>query len=533
MPPVGVEPTHLAVPDFESGASTNSTTGATEASKEEALRYEAEKPVSNPACGGNAMTDENIAGEETGFGRFGRRVGLVLGPMIAIGLQLLPAPDGLSPEAWRVVSLAALMVVWWVTEAIPIAATALIPLAALPLLGATSMKDAAAPYADPIVFLFIGGFILAACVERWRLHERIALSIASIAGGRPVALVGGFMIASMLISMWISNTATTLMLAPIAIGAARAMSGGGKPDLALGGALTLGVAHASTIGGIGTPVGTPTNLIAMAFFERAGEPIAFIDWMTHAIPIMLLMLPAAWLLLCWPLFGKGHTRFEAIAAIVKDALKALGPMTRPEMRIGAVFALTALGWMFRVQIAELPGLSALTDTGVAIAGALLLFFLPSGRGRGEKLIDWKTAERIPWGIAILFGGGLALAAGMESTGLAAWIGEWIGGLDGLSAFTLVALLVVTTILVSELASNVATLTSMLPVVAAVAAATGTPLQQLAFPVALAASFAFMLPVATAPNAIAYSSGLVTLKRMLSVGFGLNIAAIVLIMTFAT
>lgn len=480
------------------------------------------------------MTDEGVAGEDTGFGRIGRWIGLILGPALAIGLQLVPPPGGLSVEAWRVVSLAALMVVWWVTEAIPISATALIPLAALPLLGAASMKEAAAPYADPIVFLFIGGFILAACVERWRLHERIALSIASVAGGRPVALVGGFMIASMLISMWISNTATTLMLAPIAIGAARAMTGGDKADLALGGALTLGVAHASTIGGIGTPVGTPTNLIAIAFFERAGEPIAFIDWMTHAVPLMLVMMPVAWLLLCWPLFGrKAHGRFEAIGAVVRDALKALGPLTRPEMRIGLVFALVAIAWMTRTEIAKLPGLGALTDTGVAIVGALALFFIPSGRSNGEKLIDWRTAERIPWGIAVLFGGGLSLAAAMESTGLAAWIGEWIGGLDGVSAFALVALLVVTTVMVSELASNVATLTSMLPVVAAVATATNTPLQQLAFPVALAASFAFMLPVATAPNAIAYSSGLVTLKRMLAVGFGLNVAAIVLILAFAT
>ena len=479
------------------------------------------------------MTDEDIAGEETGFGRLGRWVGLALGPAIAVGLQLMPPPEGLSPEAWRVVSLSALMVVWWVTEAIPISATAMLPLAALPLLAGVSMKDAASPYADPIVFLFIGGFILAACVERWRLHERIALSIASVAGGRPAMLVAGFMLASMLISMWISNTATTLMLAPIAIGAARAMSGSDKPDLALGGALTLGVAHAATIGGIGTPVGTPTNLIGIAFFERAGEPIAFIDWMSRALPIMLLMMPVAWVLLCWPLFGKKHTRSAAIGTIVRDALNALGPISRPEVRIGIVFALTALAWMFRVQLAELPGLGALTDTGVAIVGALLLFFVPSGRGGGEKLIDWKTAERIPWGIAILFGGGLSLAAAMESTGLAAWIGDWIGGLDGLTAVALVALLVVTTILVSELASNVATLTSMLPVVAAVATATDTPLQQLAFPVTLAASFAFMLPVATAPNAIAYSSGLLTLKRMLAVGFGLNVAAIALIMTFAT
>jgi sodium-dependent dicarboxylate transporter 2/3/5 len=478
------------------------------------------------------MTDEAIAGEETGFGRVGRWVGLILGPALALGLQAMPPPSGLSPEAWAVVSLAALMVTYWVTEAIPISATALIPLVALPLIGAASMKDAAAPYADPIVFLFIGGFMLAACVERWRLHERIALSIASVAGGRPIALVGAFMIASMLISMWISNTATTLMLAPIAIGAARAMSGGDKADLALGGALTLGVAHAATIGGIGTPVGSPTNLIAIAFFERADQPIAFVDWMASAIPIMLLMLPIAWLLLCWPLFGRGRARYEAIGAVVKDALKALGPLTRPEARIGVIFVLVALAWMTRTELVKLPGLAALTDTGIAIFGALLLFFVPSGRGNGERLLDWKRAERIPWGIAILFGGGLSLAAAIEATGLAAWIGAWIAGLDGVSAFALAALLVVTTILISELASNVATLTSMLPVVAAVASATDTPLQQLAFPVAIAASFAFMLPVATAPNAIAYSSGMLTLKRMLAVGFGLNIAAAILIMTLA-
>jgi sodium-dependent dicarboxylate transporter 2/3/5 len=479
------------------------------------------------------MSAEDIVGEQTGFGRIGRWVGLILGPALAIGLQFMAPPEGLSREAWLVVSLALLMVVFWVTEAIPISATALLPLAALPLLGVASIKNAASPYANEIVFLFIGGFMLAACVERWRLHERIALSIVSVAGGRPAALVAGFMLASALISMWISNTATTLMLAPIALGAARALSPDGKPDLALGGALMLGVAHASTIGGIGTPVGTPTNGIALSFFVEAGEPIAFLDWMAKALPIMLVMLPIAWVLLCLPLFGrKSHARFDAIGAVVNTALAALGPMARPELRVGLVFALVALAWMTRTLLVELPGLGGLTDTGVAIIGALVLFLVPSGRGGGEKLMDWPTAERIPWGIAILFGGGLSLAAAMEATGLAQWIGDGIAGMDGLSALGLVAILVITTILVSELASNVATLTSMLPVVAAVATATDTSLQALAFPVALAASFAFMLPVATAPNAIAYSSGLVSLKRMLAVGFGLNVAAAALIMAMA-
>jgi sodium-dependent dicarboxylate transporter 2/3/5 len=479
------------------------------------------------------MAIENAAEESGGFGRIGRWAGLILGPAAALGLQLLTPPEGLSPEAWRVVSLAALMVIWWVTEPIPIAATALLPLAALPLIGAASMKDAATPYADPIIFLFIGGFMLAACVEKWRLHERIALGIASRTGGRPIAMVAGFMLASALISMWISNTATTLMLAPIALGVARTLSPDGKPDLAVGGALMLGVAHAATIAGIGTPVGSPTNLIAVAFFERAGEPIAFTEWMSRAIPLMLIMLPIAWFLLCLPLFRNRSAQARAGIAVVRESLASLGPLSAPELRIAIVFGLVALAWILRLHLVELPLLGGLTDTGIAIAGALALFLIPSGRKQGEMLIDWPTAERIPWGIAILFGGGLSLAAAMESTGLAQWIGDGLASLDGITAFAMVALLVIVTILISELASNVATLTSMLPVVAAVAAATETPLQALAFPVAIAASFAFMLPVATAPNAIAYSSGLITLKRMLAVGFGLNIAAAMLIIALLT
>ena len=463
------------------------------------------------------------------LGVMGRRIGLLLGPIFALSLQGLAPPDGLTTEAWWVVSLAALMVVWWVTEAIPIAATALLPLAVLPLSGAVSVKDAAAPYADPIIFFFIGGFMLAAAVEHWRLHERIALSIASFAGGRPIPLVGCFMLASAVISMWISNTATTLMLAPIALGAARALSPDGKPNLALGGALLLGVAHAATIAGVGTPVGSPTNLIAIGFFERAGEPMAFTDWMREAIPLILILLPIAWLLVCAPLFRKPSTASAAVAEVVRGALRELGPISKPEIRVGVIFGFVALAWMFRLQLNEWSPLAKLGDTSIAVIGALLLFLVPSGRKSGEKLIDWPRAERIPWGIAILFGGGLSLAAAMEVTGLAQWIGAWIVSLEGLSTFGLIAVLVITTILISELASNVATLTSMLPVVAAIAQATDTPLQALAFPVAIAASFAFMLPVATGPNAIAFSSGVVTLKRMLVVGFALNLAAATAIM----
>jgi len=241
-------------------------------------------------------------------------------------------------------------------------------------------------------------------------------------------------------------------------------------------------------------------------------------------------LPIAWLLLCIPLYRNRNAASTAIAGVVRDALKRLGPISKPEFRIGVIFGLVALAWMFRVQLLnDWSPLAKLSDTSVAVIGALLLFLIPSGRQVGEKLIDWSRALRIPWGIALLFGGGLSLAAAIEATGLAQWIGTWIVSLDGLITFGLIAVLVLATILVSELASNVATLTSMLPVVTAIAQATGTPLQTLAFPVAIAASFAFMLPIATAPNAIAFSSGVVTLRRMLFVGFALNIAAATLIM----
>jgi len=257
--------------------------------------------------------------------------------------------------------------------------------------------------------------------------------------------------------------------------------------------------------------------------------MAFTDWMREAIPLILILLPIAWLLVCAPLFRKPSTASAAVAEVVRGALRELGPISKPEIRVGVIFGFVALAWMFRLQLNEWSPLAKLGDTSIAVIGALLLFLVPSGRKSGEKLIDWPRAERIPWGIAILFGGGLSLAAAMEVTGLAQWIGAWIVSLEGLSTFGLIAVLVITTILISELASNVATLTSMLPVVAAIAQATDTPLQALAFPVAIAASFAFMLPVATGPNAIAFSSGVVTLKRMLVVGFALNLAAATAIM----
>lgn len=481
----------------------------------------------------DARAAEGAPDEGGGLGAWGRAAGVLLGPAAAVALQVWGAPEGLSREAWIVVSVLALMLIWWITEAAPIAATALLPLLLLPVLGATPLKAAAAPYADPILYLFIGGFMIAAAIERCNLHARIALTVAAATGARPAALIGGFVLAAGLISMWISNTATALMLTPIAVGVAKAMADNGHDDPAFGAGLVLAVAYAASIGGMGTPVGSPTNLIAMGFLAEAGLELSFLQWMTLGVPVVLLTLPVLWLLTTLGLKRAGREDAERGRAVLKEAKAALGPLSRAEVRVGAVFLAVALAWMLReLVLVRLPGLSALSDTAIAVAGALALFLIPSGEsaGRGARLLDWPTAERIPWGIVLLFGGGLSIASAMEATGLSAWLGVRLEGLRGLEVFVVMAALLLVTLVATELMSNVATLTAMLPIVAALAAALGVPPLLLVFPVSIAASLGFMLPIATAPNAIAYATGLPSLKRMLWTGGLLNLAGLAAIWT---
>jgi sodium-dependent dicarboxylate transporter 2/3/5 len=476
---------------------------------------------------------ENAAAEPReggGFGARGRVVGLVLGPLLAALLLALGPPEGLGWPAWITVALLALMIVWWVTEAIPISATALLPLLVLPLAGVTSPAEAAAPYADPILFLFIAGFMIAVAIERWNLHARIALNIASRAGGQPVALIGGFILAAGLLSMWISNTATALMLTPIAVGVAKAMERQGRPDPALGLGLVLGVAYACSIGGMGTPVGSPTNLIAMAFLNERGIALSFGQWMLLGVPVVALLLPVTWFMLTRAVQRVGPAEAEQGRLVLKDALAGLGPVSKAEARVGAVFLLVALGWMTRELLVRIPGLERLSDMGVAVAGALALFLLPSGAGpERPRLLDWSAAERIPWGIVILFGGGLSVAGAMESSGLSDWLAAALGGLRAFDVLLIVAALILVTLVATEAMSNVATLTAMLPVVAAFAAALGVNPLLLVFPVSIAASLGFMLPIATGPNAIAYATGQAPLRRMLRYGFILNLAGVAAIL----
>jgi sodium-dependent dicarboxylate transporter 2/3/5 len=455
--------------------------------------------------------------------------GLAVGPLVAVAMVLAGPPQGLAEPGWWALALLALMVIWWITEALPLAATALLPIVMLPLLGISSPAAAAAPYADPIIFLFIGGFVLALAIERSGVHERLALGLAAALGGRPLAVLASFALAGAFASMWISNTATALMLIPTAQAVAVALADDSATRARLGLSLTLMVAYAASIGGIGTPVGSPTNLVAMGYLERQGLDVSFVAWMSIAVPIVIAMLAAAWLLLALPL-RRLDVSGIAGAAVIAERRARLGPWRAEEVRVLVVFGLVALAWITRPWINEWPPLARLSDTGIALLGALLLFVLPSGDTRhpGRKLMDWPTAERLPWGIALLFGGGLSIAAALTDAGVTDWLGQWLASGGALPGLLVLVLVVSVTIFATELMSNTATLTAMLPVVGALALATGLAPLELAIAAAVAASMAFMLPIATPPNAIAFATGHIPILRMARIGIWLNLIGIVVI-----
>ena len=466
------------------------------------------------------MTEQAHAGRRTA-------PGLLAAVALALAIAFVIPLPGLDPSGRACLAVLGLVVVLWLTEALPIPATSLLPLLLLPLFGVTSPKLAAAPYADPILFLFMGGFMIALAIERWDLHSRIALNVLVWVGARPRQLLAGFIIATALLSMWISNTAAALMLIPTALGVAGALERATSQRLpALSMALVLAVAYAASIGGIATPVGSPTNLVAMGFLDSANASISFGAWMLLAMPACVLMLCA-----CWLVLGRNIetlTSVEAAAHELEARRAALGPMGSAQRRVLWVFVAVALAWIGRPLLIELPGLSRLSDTGIALIGALLLFVLPAGSARGERLLDWPTAERLPWGVLLLFGAGLSLAAALGETGVTQWLGDRLQGLSALGFAGLLFTLVLLTVFVTELTSNTATLTALLPVLAALALGAGMPLVPISFAVALAASFAFMLPVATPPNAIAFASGKVTTAAMARNGLWLNVIAVVVL-----
>lgn len=455
---------------------------------------------------------------------------IIAGPLVALLLLALPAPEGMAPEAWRMVAVATWMVIWWLTEAIPIPATALVPLLAMPLFSIGTTAEIARSYGDPIVFLFLGGFLLAGAMQKVGLHRRLALMIVATIGTSPQKIILGFMIATAFLSMWISNTATAVMMFAVGKSVIDFISEKTDDDTIIrnfGVALMLAIAYAASIGGVGTLIGTPPNaFLASLMRDQYDIEISFFTWMLFGVPIVVIMLPLAWLLLTRFLFPTHTIAIDDAGAGIRKEYRALPPMSRSEKLVGAVFMLAALSWIFRTLLADVTGLP-LDDTVIGIAAALLLFAIPVSRRTGERTLDWETTKNVPWGILLLFGGGLALAGGFASTGLAEWIGQSVGGLE-ISTFILVLVLTTAMVFLTEITSNTASAATFLPILGAVAVGLGLDPLLLTVPVAVAASMAFMMPVATPPNAIAFSYERMRLTDMMRAGIWMNILAIILI-----
>ena len=461
-----------------------------------------------------------------------RRVGLWLGAGVFVLIEALPAPEGMPPAAWHCAAVALLIAVWWVSEAIPLSATALLPAALFPVLGVLSVADAAAPYAHRVVLLLLGGFVIALAMQRWGLHRRIALLIVAQVGSRPENIVGGFMLACGLVSMWVFNTTTTIMMLPIAlsvIGLLRSGDAAPEHETArrnFATALMIGVAYAATIGGSGTLIGTAPNAVLAGFMQETyGVEIGFAQWMTVGVPMVALMLPGAWLALTRVAFPMRMPAVSGHGALIRERLAALGPMSRGERIVAATVAVAASLWVFRPFIDDaLPGI-ALNDTSIGLAVAVALFVIPVEPRKGVFAMSGEWAAKIPWGVIVLFGGGLSLAAGIKGSGLAAWIGEATGGVAALPTLAVVLAIVTLIVFLTELTSNTATTSTFLPIVAGVAVGIGENPFLLVFPLVLAANCAFMMPVATPPNAVVFASGHITVGQMIRGGIWVNLIGI--------
>lgn len=464
-------------------------------------------------------------------------LGLIGGPLL-FALALPLRPEGLEPEAWKVICMAGFMLIWWISEAVPLAVTALLPILLLPILGVMSVRQAAAPYASDIVFLFLGGFLLALGIEKWRLHRRIALNIVRLTGTGTNRIVLGFMLATAVLSMWISNTATTVMMLPIATSVIALLvpeegeGAHGVRRFAL--VLMLGIAYGANIGGTATLIGTPPNIVMAGILEsNHGINIGFLDWMKVGIPFAALMLLLSYFLLVKVIYPIGIRNFGGASEIINNALDELGAMRRGELRVMFIFLFTASLWIARKAINEAWPDLGLTDTGIAILAGILLFVVPSGQEDREPLLRWKDTQRLPWGILLLFGGGLALAGALNAVGLIEMIGTAFTGMVGTKILWIVLGLAAVSLFMTEFMSNVALTSVLIPVVAAIAIGLGKDPLAFAVPVTLAASCAFMLPMATPPNAIVFASNRVTVAQMVRAGFVHNVLAIALIWLFCS
>jgi len=478
-----------------------------------------------------------------------QRVGLFTSIPIFLIMIFLPHPQSMNPASYKTLCVTVIMAFLWITEAVPMAATALIPLVIFPILGVDTVQEVAHQYGDRNIFLFMGGFFLAVSIERWGLHRRIALKSIELLGVTPNRIVLGMMIATAFISMWISNTATAMMMLPIAVAIAKhceSLTAGSKNSSdkemrSFCTVLLFGIGYAASIGGIGTLIGTPPNIIFAAqvekLFPKAGE-ISFFQWFLVGFPLVVLFLPITWFYLTRIAHPIKIKVLPGGREIIKKKLEELGPMRREEKYILVIFLLTAFGWMFRknidIGILTIPGWSNLLgiektvhDSTVAIFSALLLFMIPVNLKRGRFLLDWEVAVRIPWRILILFGGGLALAHEFKISGLANWIGTNLNALKAVPLIVAVIVVILTIDFLTEVTSNTAVTSIFMPILAVTSIGMGVHPYLLMVAGTIAASLAFMLPVATPPNAVIFGSGYLTLPQMARTGLGMNIIGMII------
>jgi solute carrier family 13 (sodium-dependent dicarboxylate transporter), member 2/3/5 len=460
-----------------------------------------------------------------------RSFSFLLGPALAALMLLVGPLGGMSDTAWRTAAVGVVMAIWWVTEAVPIAATALLPLILLPLLGIANVNAAAAPYANPVIYLFFGGFILAAAFERSGLHRRLAYALLTAVGTRPDRIIGGFMITGGFISMWVSNTAATLMLLPLANSMLKRSreaddAAAGRPASAFEKALLLGIAYAATIGGFGTLIGSPPNALLAGFLAQThGVRIRFLDYMMIGVPIVVIALPITWFILTRLVFRVGAEGSLVDTQRLAEDRRALGPPSRVEKFVGVVALCTAGAWMTQPLLARIS--SGITETVISVACALALLVVPLD-AKGTRALSWEDAERIPWGVLVLFGGGLSLASAIQDGGLADWIGASVGALRSLPPLLLVLMVTAVITMLTEFTSNTATAAAFLPIASSLAVGAGMNPLMLLMAAGLAASNGFMLPVGTPPNAIAFASGRLTVREMARAGFIVDLVFILLI-----
>lgn len=460
-----------------------------------------------------------------------KTIGLFLGPILFTLIIVFFHPEGLSKPANAVLASAIWIAVWWITEALPIAATALLPIILFPLSGGLNLEETTASYGHKYVFLYIGGFILAIAIEKWNLHKRIALNIIKIVGTNVVYIILGFMIATAFLSMWISNTATAVMILPIGMAIVSQLKDNPhtieNENLIFGKALMLSIAYSASIGGMATLIGTPPNLVLAGVVKSTyGVEITFSQWFKFGFPISILLLFICWLYLTKIAFKFKQKAFPGGSKEIKSQLKALGKISFEEKIVLVVFICTALAWISRSFLLK-QFVPAIDDTIIAIFSGSLLFLLPS-KGKRGRLLDWEDTIKLPWGIILLFGGGMALALGFESSGLAVWIGQQMTSLKTLPLILVLLILIASVNFLTEITSNLATTAMLLPVLVSLATAIGVHPYLLLLGATVAASCAFMLPVATPPNAVVFGAGYLKIEDMVKKGFWMNIISIILL-----